>query len=171
MHAPVYHPGFNAWCPPTTVLLARGRSPGPCPLADVPKVAGGSKAVRIFGPEYAPSLFSGLVPCGDALWIRPGSGGLKHRLANAESRNAHLPSLPTRQHPLRQSGCWRRQPAVLRDDKGRVVDRPGIATRTIATPRTGLSFALPAPAAPRPGTGAVAYAGRTTTFVLTGVRE
>jgi hypothetical protein len=38
------------------------------------------------------------------------------------------------------------------------------------TLRTGLSFTLPAPAAP--GLGAAgAYAGRTTTFVLTGVRE
>ncbi|MFL5164026.1 MAG: hypothetical protein ACJ8CZ_16520, partial [Microvirga sp.] len=66
-------------------------------IVDVPKVAGESKAVRTFGPEYAPSLFSGLVSCIDALWIRPGSGELKHRLADAESRladaenrNAHL---------------------------------------------------------------------------------
>jgi hypothetical protein len=51
-------------------------------------VAGRSKAVRTFGPEYAPSLFSGLVPCIDALWIRLGRGELKYRLANAESRLA-----------------------------------------------------------------------------------
>jgi len=40
---------------------------------------------------------------------------------------------------------------LIGNQKGSVVDLPGIATRTIArTPRTGLSFALPAPAAPGP---------------------
>src|SRR5215213_7414569 len=69
----------------------------PCLLADIPKEQEGRKRFRTFGPEYAPSLFSGLVPCIDALWIRPGSGELKHRfadaesrLADAESRNAYL---------------------------------------------------------------------------------
>src|SRR5215218_2428874 len=77
----------------------------------------------------------------------PRAGWLTQRAGTPISR-----SLPPLQHPLQQSGCWRRQPGVLRDDKGRVVDLPGIATRTIAqTPRTGLLFTLPAPAAPGPG--------------------
>jgi len=58
---------------------------------------------------------------------------------------------------------------ISEGSKGRLVDLPVIAAVTIAmAPTSGPVVALPARTAP--GRGAGAYAGRTTTFVLTGVR-
>jgi len=69
------------------------------------------------------------------------------------------------------SFCAGTKARSLRECNGRVVDRPGITTRTIAQPqRQALPFARPVRQRPARG-GRRCYAGRTTTFVLTGVRE
>jgi hypothetical protein len=49
--------------------------------------------------------------------LQPRAGWPMQRAGTPVSR-----PLPILQHPRRQSGCWRRQPGALRDDKGRVVD-------------------------------------------------